>query len=709
MIDRDRWKILEPLLNRVLDLPVPEREPWLAQLRSESPTLAADVATLLAAESDAERTGFLAEPLRMTSDDLAVGAYELERPLGHGGMGTVWLARRTDGRFEGRAAVKVLNVTHLSPTGEERFRREGSMLARLAHPGIARLLDAGVASNGQPYLVLEYIDGKPIDVYAADAELATDARIHLILQVLAAVGHAHANLIVHRDLKPSNILVTRDGAVKLLDFGIAKLLDPEGRGDAAALTVEGGRALTPEFAAPEQLWGDPITTATDVYAAAVLLYVLLAGRHPTAAGCRTPADAIRALVEVQPARLGLGDLDVVLAKALRKAPEERYQTVGTFAEDLERYLRGEAVSARRATVLYRARAFVRRYRVGVVAAAAVLASLAGATAFSTAQMREARRQRDAALRGVKRSQVMSDLQTVLAGDSRGLDGRLLSQAERIALAERMLAPYVRREPWLAAEVTADLAQRFYESGDRETQRRMLARARTIARDAALPAQIALTDCERAYSFVYDDQFDSARVDLAEAKAALARPAPRPDSAVESGCLDAEGQLLVGTGSPDSGIALLRRAVALVNTDHGGSDRLSAINDLAEALRLSHRMREAVPYQRQVMAELDAAGYGDTEQLPNALSFLDGSLWELGEPEAEDAAIAPFIREQEQRHGAGQVSTHSRVPLWASQAPARGHRFRGSVDRPRHARHDGGRERHRRLVAAGAHPAPIGAG
>jgi len=182
------------------------------------------------------------------------------------------------------------------------------MLARLTHPGIARLLDAGVSASGQPYLVLEHVRGEHIDAFVQTHKLTIEERVRLLLKVLDAVGHAHANLIVHRDLKPSNILVTDDGSVKLLDFGIAKLLDKEGGSDGAPLTLEGGHSFTPEYAAPEQVRGDGITTATDVYAAGVLLYVLVSGRHPTATGCRTRAEAVRTLLDVQPARAAAGDL-----------------------------------------------------------------------------------------------------------------------------------------------------------------------------------------------------------------------------------------------------------------------------------------------------------------------------------------------------------------------------------------------------------------
>ena len=216
-------------------------------------------------------------------DGLEVGAYTLERPLGHGGMGSVWLAHRTDGRFEGRVAVKLMNLALVESLAVERFRREGSLLARLTHPGIARLLDAGVAPTRQPYLVIEYIDGLPIDRYADLKALSVPDRLSLVLQVLDALSHAHTNFVVHRDIKPTNILVTPDGTVKLLDFGIGKLLGQDEGGDDSLLTAAGGRAFTPAFAAPEQVLGGPITMATDVYSVGVLVYLLVAGHHPMAA------------------------------------------------------------------------------------------------------------------------------------------------------------------------------------------------------------------------------------------------------------------------------------------------------------------------------------------------------------------------------------------------------------------------------------------
>ena len=337
IIDRDRWQALEPLVDRALELPDDERAAWLAELRSTSPAIAAELATLLKGESVADQRGFLSEPLEVNVDRLTLGAYVLQHPLGEGGMGSVWLAHKSDDP-ERRVAVKLLNFTRLSAVGEERFRREGLALARLDHVGIARFLEAGVASTGQPYLVLEYVDGQPIDVFARERELVVDERLRLVLQVLAAVDHAHANRIVHRDLKPSNILVRRDAVVKLLDFGIAKLLDDGRKGAHTTLTVKGGHAYTPEFAAPEQIRGSVISAATDIYALGVLLYMLVAGRHPTADGCRNTGAAILALLEAEPAPLEVPGLDRIVRRALRKAPEERYQTAAAFAADLSQHL-----------------------------------------------------------------------------------------------------------------------------------------------------------------------------------------------------------------------------------------------------------------------------------------------------------------------------------------------------------------------------------
>jgi len=396
MLTPERWREIEPYLDEALSLPDEKRDGWLAALDTEKPTIARIVRELLAEHREATAEHFLesGSPHPVTASSLAgetVGPYTLVSPIGHGGMSSVWLAERTDGRFDRRVAIKFLSAVYIG-RGDERFRREGGMLARLSHPHIAQLIDAGVSPAGSPYLVLEYVDGEPIDRFCERRGLDVRARLVLFLDVLAAVEHAHASSIVHRDIKPSNVLVTRDGQVKLLDFGIGKLLDNDSVGQATVLTRDGGIALTPEYAAPEQLTGSDVSAATDVYALGILLFVLLTGRHP-AGDVRSTADLVKRVVDEEPSRGSAvttdetlrralrGDLDTILAKALKKAPRDRYSSVRAMADDLRRYLRDEPISARPDSIPYRSSKFVRRHRAWFVAtagAAVVVVSLAAA-------------------------------------------------------------------------------------------------------------------------------------------------------------------------------------------------------------------------------------------------------------------------------------------------------------------------------------------
>jgi tetratricopeptide (TPR) repeat protein len=380
--DPERWRVISAHLDVALEFDSEvERASWLEGIRRGDATLADEIGELLDEQRVLVRDRFM-EDVPVAVGQTApgggetVGAYKLITPIGYGGMGTVWLAERSDGRFDRRAAVKFLSAALLGH-GDDRFRREGRILARLAHPHIAQLLDAGVAPGSRPYLVLEYVAGEPIDRYCETKSLDQTARVRLFLDVLDAVRHAHANLIVHRDIKPSNVLVTRDGQVKLLDFGIAKLLEDESHPeDVSVLTREGGASLTPAFAAPEQITNGPITTATDVYALGVLLYVLLVGEHPAGASLGSPADLVRAILETGPRALPAGDLGTIVGKALKKQPEQRYESVSALSDDLRRYLANEPIRARPDTLTYRARKFVRRHRWPVAASAVFVIALA---------------------------------------------------------------------------------------------------------------------------------------------------------------------------------------------------------------------------------------------------------------------------------------------------------------------------------------------
>lgn len=383
------WRRIEPYLDRALELKDRERDTWLEELAREQPDIAGALRTMLAERDALDARGFLDAPAiesfaRGARAGMRVGAYELERQIGRGGMGDVWLARRRDGRFEAACAFKFLDGSLTSSNRVDRFRREGHALGRLTHPNIARLLDAGATEEGVPYLALEYVDGARIDHYCDAKSLAIQDRVRLFLDVIAAVAHAHSQLVIHRDLKPSNVLVTERGEVKLLDFGIAKLLSPDPAVTEGMTRVE-DIALTPDYAAPEQLLGETPSTATDVYQLGLLLYVLLTGKHP-APSSSTSAERLRnvldgmvplgsQLADKTLARHLRGDLDAILAKAVRKDPSERYATAQALRDDLVHYLHHEPVHARRGAALYRARKFIARNRVAALAGLAIVVSL----------------------------------------------------------------------------------------------------------------------------------------------------------------------------------------------------------------------------------------------------------------------------------------------------------------------------------------------
>jgi serine/threonine-protein kinase len=518
----DLLAALHPLLDEALELAPEARAEWLTRLRQERPDLAGEIERLLLTEAALDASRFLSggpgEAVQQATSLVGrrVGAWTLDRALGQGGMGTVWLAHRSDGRFEGQAAVKLLNLALLDPVGAERFRREGTVLARLGQAHIARLLDAGIAEGGQPYLVLEYVEGERIDHFCDERRLAPESRLRLFLDVLGAVAHAHANLIVHRDLKPSNILVTADGTVKLLDFGIAKLLEEGQPGaEASTLTDVGGRALTPEYAAPEQIAGGPVTTATDVYALGVLLYVLLAGRHPTGEGSRTAAEHLRGILDTEPPRLSTaadgagaesrastrerlrrlyaGDLDNIVTKALKKRPEERYATVGALADDIQRHLAHLPVSARPDAWTYRASKFVRRNRGSVLLGSLAFLALLGGLIGTLSQAARARVERDFAFRQLSRVEAVNDLNFFVLADAAPSGrpftaGSLLAQAESLVARDRSSAPADRAELYLSLG-------RQYSLHEEETKaRRLLERAYALSRESADPSVGAKAAC-----------------------------------------------------------------------------------------------------------------------------------------------------------------------------------------------------------------------
>ncbi|MEO6277228.1 serine/threonine-protein kinase [Roseateles sp.] len=405
------WPAISALLDEALKLPTAEHTTWLDSLAGEHALYRDSLRLLLKHRHGIETDDFLGQLPRLNievmeppADGLGpggqVGTYRLISEIGRGGMGTVWLAERSDGLMKRRVALKLPRVVW-GDAFAERLGREREILATLEHQHIARLYDAGVDAQGRPFLAMEYVEGRSIDAYCREHSASVRERIELLLQVMAAVSHAHARLVVHRDLKPGNILVTPDGQVKLLDFGIAKLLEGD-RTRETALTELGGRALTLDYASPEQIRGEPLGTASDVYSMAVVAYELLAGARPYRLKRGTPAEIEEAIATDEPrlasdaattpdARKALrGDLDAILNRGLKKSTAQRYASMESFAQDLQRYLRGEPVLARPDSWRYRASKFVRRHGTAVVMTSALASAIVVGAAISLWQARIAR-------------------------------------------------------------------------------------------------------------------------------------------------------------------------------------------------------------------------------------------------------------------------------------------------------------------------------
>jgi non-specific serine/threonine protein kinase/serine/threonine-protein kinase len=413
--DKERWSRVKDLLAEALQHPSSERKQFLDQACGSDAALRSEVESLLTYEQPQDQITAAGKFSDQFKPPEKIGPYRILRSLGQGGMGSVYLAERADEEYRKEVAIKLIRSDMTTEFVLHRFLNERQILASLDHPNIARLLEGGTTEDGLPYLVMEYVEGQPIPEYCDLNRLNTEMRLMLFRQLCDAVQYAHQRLVIHRDIKPGNILVTKAGVPKLLDFGIAKLLTPELAAQTLDATGTGMRLMTPEYASPEQVKGEPITTATDVYALGVVLYELLTGHSPygqiggalheiAGAVCEVepekPSTAIRKAVEVrkegiarlitaetvsstregEPNRLQRrlrGDLDNILLKALRKEPKERYSSVEQFSEDIRRHLDGLPVIARRATWMYRARKFTRRNRVAVTAAVLFLIALIG--------------------------------------------------------------------------------------------------------------------------------------------------------------------------------------------------------------------------------------------------------------------------------------------------------------------------------------------
>jgi serine/threonine protein kinase len=433
----ERWQQVADTLDQILRCPAQQRSAYLSQIASSDPDLQVEVESLLASYEKAD-TAFLSgsavgslagerDTMRENMVGRRLGAYQLSELIGVGGMGEVYRAARADDQYSKQVAVKLVRAGQDIGFVGARFKNERQILAKLDHPNIARLIDGGSTPEGVPYFVMELIEGEPVDEYTAKHELPIKDRLQLFLHVCSAVQFAHQRLVVHRDLKPSNILVTNEGVPKLLDFGIAKLLDPAESPDALQATATLFRMLTPGYASPEQIRGEPITTTSDVYSLGVVLYELLTGQSPYRITSQSAHEIAHAVCEIEPLRPSTaikktrqtgpeksraqapktwgalsqekvskylsGDLDNIVLMALRKEPQRRYMSVEQFAEDIRRHLRDLPVAARQDTIRYRVSKFVARHRTGVAGTMAVLLALLGALTITIREAHIARQER----------------------------------------------------------------------------------------------------------------------------------------------------------------------------------------------------------------------------------------------------------------------------------------------------------------------------
>ncbi len=506
----DRYERIEALFHEALERAPAERRRWLEKSCADSPELLEEVNALLEAASSGRDAvaGAIDSAVQLLprdfdpinpdragvppEDDLLgkrVGPYQIASLIGHGGMGSVYLAKRAEHDFEQTVAIKVVRRGASSEEIVERFRRERRILSQLQHPNIARLLDGGLTGDGLPYFAMEYVDGERIDHYCDRHRLDVDDRLRLFLTACEAVAHAQQNLIVHRDLKPSNILVTDEGVVKLLDFGIAKMIDPEqpAAEEAAVLTSTGQQMVTPAYGSPEQLLGQPVTTASDVFALGVLLYELLSGRRPHQSANDTPAAVIRSILDGQisqpsttvrrldavarnrhtnPARLRKrlsGDLDNICLKALRTEPERRYPSVAELAADIRRHLAGHPVSARGDSPGYRFRKFMGRNRAAVVASGIGLLVVIALVAGHSVQLR-AERDR-ARLEGRKAAEIADFMRDLFGVSDPGRSrGETVTARELLDRGADRLDRELAGEPEIQADLQEEIGRVYASLG-----------------------------------------------------------------------------------------------------------------------------------------------------------------------------------------------------------------------------------------------------
>ena len=644
---------LSTLLDQALDLDEEAREAWLTALPKDSAELEPMLRKLLARQASNETHDLLERPLRFDvradtgsgttafQPDDTVGPYRLLRSLGHGGMGEVWQAERADGTLKRKVALKLPHVSW-APGLAERFAREREILASLEHPNIARLYDAGFDPQGRPYMALEFVEGLPIDEFCKRRALPVDGRLRLLLQVADAVAFAHSRLVIHRDLKPGNILVTEDGHVRLLDFGIAKLMEGNAT-EETALTRIGGRALTLDYASPEQIRGEPIGTASDVYSLGVVAFELLAGARPYRLKRQSAAALEEAIMSAEvPLASAMadeaalrkklaGDLDAILNKALKKDAADRYPTVDALAQDWRRHLEGHAVSARPDTLVYRLNRLLLRHRVPVAAAAITVAAFAlalgaGATALvifalliglgaALWQARAAAKARDRALALASRNEAALEfLNTLVTQAAR--TGKPLTPEELLKRSEALVERELKADPEHHATVLAMMGMSAQSLGNPTEAVRLLRRALDMARDSTDQDLQDMLVSQHAFAIGWSGRYDEAKPALEAIVARRSTPAERR-AEVHHYLANLAGQRQDGAAAVPHALQALR----WLRASRRRSPKLEAsmLASLGYAYELIGRSEEA---DRQFAAAIGTYEALGQEASPNAIALLN---------------------------------------------------------------------------------------
>lgn len=686
-MEEERWERIKTIVDTALTLSGGEKETYLSTVCRKNPEICAEIEELLRSIEESEEKQFMM-PMRQDrkelvaelSDELnealsgetligtTIGPYRITEQLGSGGMGTVFKAKRIDGEFHHQVAIKLIKKGVDSEENIRRFRVEREVLAGLHHPNIAQLHDGGVTEDGIPYLIMEYIDGVPIDRYCNEQQLTINQRLDLFKEVCRAIQFAHTNLVVHRDLKAQNIYVTLEGIVKILDFGVAKLLDPQLTEITLLETRPGQKFWTPQYAAPEQVKGQEITTKTDIYALGVLLHKLLTDTYPLDLEGKSLAEVEEIIKETVPSspsqRLAVhpskkecasyrqttvaqltkelqGDLDALVLKAIRKDPAYRYTSVSQLLEDIERYQSGIPLLARKGTWKYRASKFIHRHQTGLAATAIFLIAAISFTAFYTWQIAQ---ERDRARTEATKAEQVTDflLQIFESGDPHEAMGEELTARELLDQGVEKAAE-LDDQPVIQAQMLSVIGRAYRAMGDYEKAQSLSERALSLRKNVLGPDHIDIASSMKDIGWILKNQGEYKTAESFARKAlAMQRRLLGEDDIEVAQSLNVLAMLLMDQGDYEEAEPHARESLAirqkLLDDEH--EDVVTSMNNLALLLHSKGNYAEAEPFYRRVVAV-------DRKQLEPMHPYLANDLHNLAfllMDKGDYEAAEPIFRE-----------------------------------------------------------------